>query len=248
MLATVWLVVLTALRNRLFAGVFAALIGATALSVFLGGTALIEQAQAIIVFAAGAGRVVLIIGLVVFVAFHVQSMIETREVEGILARALSRGQFVVGYWLGFALVACVFVAGLTIALWLVAPSSAGVPVWAVSLLLECFIIVAVAIFSGLMLERASSCVIFSLGFYALARLMGLFLGIRDFMPGVGETKASDYVVDALAFIIPRLDLFAQTGWLVYGLNDQLLFPFVQGAVFLALVLTATVFDLTRRQF
>ena len=46
MLATVWLVVLTALRNRLFAGVFAALIGATALSVFLGGTALIEQALA----------------------------------------------------------------------------------------------------------------------------------------------------------------------------------------------------------
>lgn len=248
MLATVQFVVLTALRNRLFAGLLAALIGATALSVFLGGTALIEQAQAIVVFAAGAGRVVLIAGLVVFVAFHVQNMIETREVEGILARALSRAHFVIGYWLGFALVACVFVLGLAFALWLVAPSGAGVPLWSLSLLLECFIIVAVAIFSGLMLERATSCVIFSLGFYALARLLGLFLGIRDFMPGVEEGKASDYIVDGLALILPRLDLFAQTEWLVYGLNGQLLFPFVQGVIFLALILSATVFDLTRRQF
>ncbi len=248
MLATVRLVALTALRNRLFAGLLVALIGATSISVFLGGTALIEQAQAAIVFAAGAGRVVLVVGLVVFVAFHVQSMIETREVEGVLSRALTRGSFVIGYWLGFALVTCVFVVGLALALWFVTPAGAGVPMWSLSLLLECLIVVAVAIFAALMLERATSCVIFSLGFYALARLMGLFIGIRDFMPGTREARASDYVVDALALIIPRLDLFAQTEWLVYGANDQLLFPFAQGAVFLALVLAASTFDLTRRQF
>lgn len=248
MLATVRLVALTALRNRLFAGLLFALIGATALSVFLGGTALIEQAQAVVVFAAGAGRVVLVIGLVVFVAFHVQSMIETREVEGILARALSRGSFVIGYWLGFGLITCVFVAGLAGTLWFVAPNSSGIPLWGSSLLLECLIVVAVAIFSGLMLERATSCVIFSLGFYALSRLMGLFLGIRDFMPGAREVRASDYVVDVLALIIPRLDLFAQTSWLVYGDNGELLWPFVQGLVFLGLILAASIFDLIRRQF
>ncbi|MGE3474397.1 MAG: hypothetical protein AB7H70_01185 [Rhodospirillaceae bacterium] len=248
MLATVRLVALTALRNRLFAGLLLALIGATGISIFLGGTALIEQAQAVVVFAAGAGRIVLVAGLVVFVAFHVQSMIETREVEGILARALTRGRFVLGYWLGFGLVTCVFVAGLAATLWIVAPVPGGVPVWAFSLLLECLIVVAVAIFSGLMLERATSCVIFSLGFYALSRLMGLFLGIRDFMPGAREARASDYVVDVLALIIPRLDLFAQTGWLVYGQNGQLLWPFAQGLVFLGLVLAASIFDLTRRQF
>jgi hypothetical protein len=248
MLATVRLVTLTALRNRLFAGLLVALMAATAISIFLGSTALIEHTQAVVVFAAGAGRVVLVIGLVVFVAFHVQSMIETREVEGILARALTRANFVIGYWLGFALVTCVFVAGLALALWTVAPTGAGVPVWALSLLLEGFIIVAVAIFSGLMLERATSCVIFSLGFYALARLMGLFLGIRDFMSVARDVKGSDYVVDGLALIIPRLDLFAQTEWLIYGQNSQLLFPFAQGVVFLGLVLAAAIFDLTRRQF
>ncbi|MCC6915371.1 MAG: hypothetical protein IT566_16860 [Rhodospirillaceae bacterium] len=248
MLATVRLVVLTALRNRLFAGLLFALVGATSLSVFLGGTALLEQEQAVVVFAAGAGRVVLVVGLVVFVAFHVQSMIETREVEGILARALARSAFVVGYWSGFALVTCAFVGGLAAALWTVAPSANGIVIWSFSLLLECWIVVAVAIFSGLMLERATSCVIFTLGFYALARLMGLFLGIRDFMADARDIKASDYVVDALALIMPRLDLFAQTGWLVYGQNGELLFPFVQGIVFLALVLAASVFDLSRRQF
>jgi hypothetical protein len=248
MWATVRLVALTALRNRLFAGLLAALICATAIAVFLGGTALIEQAQAVVVFAAGAGRVVLVIGLVVFVAFHVQSMIETREVESILARALTRGRFVIGYWLGFALVTCVFVAGLAAALWFFAPAASGLPMWALSLLLECLIIVAVAIFAGLMLERATSCVIFSLGFYALSRLMGLFLGIRDFMAGARDVRPSDYVLDALALIIPRLDLFAQTEWLVYGQGAPLLLPYAQGAVFLGLVLAASTFDLTRRQF
>lgn len=248
MLATVRLVVLTALRNRLFAGLLLALVGATSISVFLGSTALIEQAQAIVVFAAGGGRIVLVVGLVVFVAFHVQSMIETREVEGILARAVTRGHFVLGYWLGFALVTSVFVAGFAIALSFVAPDRGAVPLWAVSLLLECLIVVAVAVFAGLMLERATSCVIFSLGFYTLCRLMGLFLGIRDFMPGAREVRASDYIVDMLALILPRLDLLAQTGWLIYGAHAGLLMPFAQGAVFLAVVLAASIFDLTRRQF
>src|SRR5690606_396581 len=118
MLATAHLVILTALRNRFFVGLFAALAVAGAVSLFLGGTALVEQQRAVAVFFAGAGRFVLILGLVVFVAFHVQSMIETREVEGILARALPRGSFVIGYWLGFATVTLIFVVALAAALWM----------------------------------------------------------------------------------------------------------------------------------
>lgn len=248
MFATARFVVLTALRNRLFIGLIGALIIAGAIGLFLGSTALIEQVQAIVVFAAGAARLVLVLGLVVFVAFHVQNMIETREVEGILARALPRGSFVLGYWLGFATVTLAFVAPLALALWVVAPAGGGILLWGVTLLIECLIVVAVAIFSGLMLERATSCVIFSLGFYTLARLMGLFLSIRDFMPNLTGNRAFDAVVDALALIVPRLDLFAQTEWLVYGASGQFVAPILQGLVFLALVLSAAVFDLTRRQF
>lgn len=248
MLATVRLVVLTALRNRLFIGLFAALLVAGAMSLFIGSTALIEKVSAIVVFAAGAGRFVLVLGLVVFVAFHIQNMIETREVEGILARALPRATFVLGYWLGFALVTAVFVGAFGFALWIVSPSPAGVPVWTLSFLLECLIVVAIAIFSGLMLERATSCVIFSLGFYALARLMGLFLSIRDFMPDLMRSRSFNLLVDSLALVVPRLDLFAQTQWLVYGPAGHLIAPAIQGLVFLALVLSAAVFDLTRRQF
>jgi hypothetical protein len=248
MLATARLVVLTALRTKLFIGLFAALAISAGISLFIGSTALLEQIQAIVVFAAGAGRLVLVLGLVVFVAFHVQNMIETREVEGILARALPRANFVLGYWLGFAAITAVFVTVLAAALALVAPAPSGVLPWAFSLLLECLIVVAVAIFSGLMLERATSCVIFSLSFYAMARLMGLFLSIRDFLPDLSATKTFDVVVDTLALIIPRLDLLAQTQWLVYGSSTDLFAAVLQGTIFLALVLSAAIFDLTRRQF
>ena len=89
MIATIHWVFLTAVRGfRLFGGLFIMLVLSTAISTpVLGSSAMIEQAQMATVFAAGSGRLILVLGFTIFIAFHVQRMFETREVEAVLCRA-----------------------------------------------------------------------------------------------------------------------------------------------------------------
>ena len=59
----------------------------------------------------------------------------------------------------------------------------------------------------------------------------------------------DRGLDTVLLFVPRLDLFAQTRWIIYGPEaDHAGFLALQSAVFLAVVLTAAVFDLKRKQF
>jgi hypothetical protein len=56
-------------------------------------------------------------------------------------------------------------------------------------------------------------------------------------------------LDAVLLFVPRLDLFAQTQWLVYGPGQiELAYLGLQLALFLALVLAAASYDLGRKQF
>jgi hypothetical protein len=247
--ATVRLVMLTALRDRLFVALFGLLALTTALSVFLGGAAINEQLEMSVVFAAGAGRIVLILGLSIFAAFHIQALFETREVEAILSRALSRAEFVFAYWLGLALVALLPAAVFGAAVAFVSGMTQGVLLWGMALALECVIVLGVVLFAGLMLQRATTTVLFTMGFYALARLMGFFLGIRAV---ADDTPLNAVVNRGLSFVlvfIPRLDLFTQSRWLVYGASfAEMQFVALQSILFLALVLLAAMFDLSRKQF
>ncbi|MGZ6252242.1 MAG: hypothetical protein ACXWM1_04150 [Candidatus Binataceae bacterium] len=240
---------LTALRDRLFTGLFLLLGAAVALSVFLGGAAISEQLQLAIVLAAGTGRLILVVGLTVFAAFHVQALLETREIEAILARSISRAGFVISYWLGLSLLAVVLTGAFGLLIALATRFSAGALLWVGTLFGECTIILAVVLFAALMLERATSAVLFTLGFYALARLMGFFVGIREAVDPTFVMQVAQRGLDFVLLFIPRLDLFAQTRWIVYGAaGETMRFIGLEIPLFLALVLGAAVFDLRRKQF
>jgi len=249
MKATVHLIVITAWRDRLLAGLFLLLAATAALSIFLGGTALTEQLQSALVIASGAGRIILVLGLTIFAAFHIQGLFETREVEAILARSISRTQFVIAYWLGLSLLAAAAAGAFALLVALMASFTPGAVIWGLTLLAECVIVVAVVTFAGLMLERATPTVMFTMGFYALARLTGFFVGIRESVTDSPLTQIANRILDAVVLFVPRLDLFAQTRWIIYGTEDSHAgFVVLQSTVFLGLVLTAAVFDLKRKQF
>lgn len=249
MSATIRLVILTALRDRLFAGLFLLLGVTIALSVFLGGTALLEQLQAAQAFAAGGGRAILVLGLTIFAAFHIQTLFETREVEAILARSISRVQFVLAYWLGLTVVALI-VSGLFASLVVLsANGTAGAYLWAATLMAECVIVVAVATLAGLMLERATPTVLFVLGLYVLARLMGFFIGIRNVTEQSAVNQVVTRALDFVTLFIPRLDMFAQSQWIAHGsAGVDVMFFVVQTGLFIAVALAAAIFDLSRKQF
>ncbi len=247
--ATIRLVMLTAVHDRLFGLFFGLLAVSTALSVVLGSAMVIEQSQAAIVFGAGAGRMILIIGLTIFAAFHIQHLIESRELEAILARAISRQRFVLAYWLGLSGLVIILAGAFGVTIALIDGATSAAFMWAASLILECIIVQSVVLFAGLMLERATPTVLFTLGFYVLTRLMGYFIGIRDTATDSLVTVLAKRGLDVVMLLVPRLDLFTQSRWLVYAdAPIDLGFLAVQTVLFPAMVLVAAMFDLGRKQF
>jgi hypothetical protein len=250
MRAIIRFVFLTALRDRLFSGLAGMVLAIFAVSLFLGNAALTEQAQAGLVYAAGTARVIVILGLAVFIAFQTQRLFESREIEAILSRSISRGAFVVSYWLGFAAISVLLVAALAVVLTLIYGVHSAILLWCVSLLIECLLVLSFTQFTALTLERATTTIFVTFSFYGLTRLIGFFLGIRDATPSIGANRFVNPMIDGLAYVLPRVDLMTQTKWLVYGFDATDFVPLVlgQAAIFIALILSASAFDLRQKQF
>lgn len=247
---TIHLVLITALRDRLFPSLLGLLAVATGVAIYLGSWALFEPAEATVVYVAGATRALVVFGLIVFTAFHIERLYETREIEAILSRALSRGRFIAAYWLGLAAVAILMVLPIAGVVSIFQLSATGALFWNISLVLEVLIVVAFALFAGLTLERAIPTVFASIGFYALARLVGLFSSLSELGRQGGINRVTNPLADAIGYMVPRLDLFGQTRWLVYGpeAGEALTLLVVQTAVYVPLLLLAALFDLRRKHF
>ena len=149
MLTNIRYILITALRDWLFIGLLVGVLLATAISATLGGTAFLEEKEMTLTFACGSSRLILMIGLIVFVCFHIRNAFDTKEIDVILSRPISRSNLVIAYWLGFALVAFLLtipVVGIMGMLGVI--NWAGYAGWAASLFLEAALVVALALFSG----------------------------------------------------------------------------------------------------
>lgn len=247
---TIRFVVFTALRDRLFASLIAVSVVAFGIAVFLGSAAVVEAQEMMAVYAAGGVRVILAMGLTVFVAFHVERLHESREIEAILSRAISREKFVAAYWLGVTATAAIIIVPIVAFVAWISPSHLGALWWGATIAMECVIVVAFALFAALIMERAIPAIFATAGFYALARLIGFFLGIATQGRQLGANAVANPIFEGIAFAVPRLDLMAQTQWLVYGWDDSRIIGVlaVQTLIYVALLLAAACFDLRRKHF
>ena len=152
MVATLRYVLITAIRDRLVVVLLLALAGAVGGAMFLAASALGEQQAFGLSFASELTRVILVLGLITFISFHIRRMHETREIEAILARPISRAAFVLAYFTAYAAIALLL--AIVAPLLLLVAFSAGGPglaEWAGSLVLEGFIVVALGLFCAMTL-------------------------------------------------------------------------------------------------
>lgn len=247
MRATLTFILLTALRDRLFAALAVLLIAAAALSLFLGEAALVEKRAAAVAFAGASARLILVLGLLVFVTFHVQRLFESRELEALLARPISRERVVLALWAGFATLAVLLTLAVGGALALLAPSVPGAAAFTLSLGLEGLLVCALALFAALTLERAVVSVLAAAGIYVMGRLAGFFVAIAA--SRAGSDGPMRWALEAIAAVMPRLDLFSQTAWLVHGpaAGSGWSVMLLQGAIYLPLLLAAAMLDLRRKR-
>lgn len=245
-------VLTAAVRDRLILSFVVLIALGISLSLFMGGAAIVEKRQFVLTFAGGGLRLVGIMGLVLFVVFHVRRSFEHKDVEFLLSRPIGRVQFLLSFAAAFSLLA-VFM-GLAVTGGVASLSSEffsrGQMLWGTSMIMEFVIMVNVALFFSMWISSAAIAAMVTFGFYVLARMMGQILGILDHGTAGVTWEALDVVMQAISVVTPRLDLMGQTSWLLYGVGDGNDFAFVimQGTVFTILVLSAALIDLVRRQF
>lgn len=255
MLTTLRYVLITAIRDRLIAAFVVTLAGAVGVSTVLASSALSEKREFGLAFGGETTRLILVLGLIAFVCFHIRRMYETREIEAILARPISRATFVLAYFAAYAVVALLLSVVAPLLLMVAfAANGVGLLQWGLSLTLESFIVVAIALFCAVSLESAAASVMAALGFYLLARSAAFLQAItvnhtasfdQNWLNGV-----NDWVIAIIAAVMPRIDLFGQSRWLVYGPGGGwgLGTLALQTAIYLPLLLAATIRDLHVKRF
>lgn len=241
-------ILLTAQRDFLFFGLALAILAAIGLGLFLGSNALVEQVETSLVYASGAARLVLVIGLTIFTAFSIRRFFDNREVELMLVRPISRNKFIISFILGFSLVALVFVLFTAAVLYIFAqPNFEGFLVWTLSLVLEAMIVLTLAMTASFILKSAVSAVLTTLGFYVLARMAGFILLIVT-KPGAHDFENKIFL--SFSSVVPRLDFFGKTEWLVYGVQnwqDVQLFA-LQALIYIPFLAAIALVDFRRKEF
>lgn len=260
-----------ALRDKLVMTLMLMILLGAGVSIFLGSSGMTEQESFSVVFGAGGLRFLGVLGIVLFVCFYMRRAFDTKEVEFLLSRPISRMTFLLSHALAFKIIALAVTAAVSIAVFFMGkPNVEGLLVWVLSIGIENIIMATAALFFSMVLSSASGAALATLGFYVLCRLIGMLLGIAAQPPDNIVFALLNNLMDLISVIVPRLDIMGQTSWLVYGvegaggvaLGDKASayavalvdilgvsgFILAQGAVFIALLLSAAAFDFARREF
>lgn len=245
-------VIKAAVRDRLILSLLLLVILGVSIAIFLGSSAVAEKGQFAVVFAAGGLRVAGVIGLVLFVSVYVRRAFDARDVEYLLSRPISRVVFILSHALALSILAagmavCV-AAGLLVLNW-GGHINEGMLLWGASIIAEFVIMANAAFFFAMVLPSAASSSLAVLALYVLARLMGQILGIINAGLGFVGFGFLSAIMQVISLIVPRLDLMGQTSWLIYG-SGHIGYDFIviQLVAYTALLVTASLVDLVRRQF
>jgi ABC-type transport system involved in multi-copper enzyme maturation permease subunit len=254
MLSVLKYILLTAIRDKLYAGLFIILLAAFGVSCALADASLVEKAQATTVYIAGSSRMIFAIGMILFVCFYVRKSFENREVEFILAKPISRHKLILAYLLGFILVSALIILPLTILLLFMKANKIGLLYWSTSLLFEALIIITFSILAALILKSAVPAVLASLGFYILSRMMGFFVLTVKIPQSASDFESTNrilhIILKAISVVFPRLDLYSKSDWLIYGMSNFSDFYIVlgQSLIYIPLMIFMAFYDFNRKQF
>ncbi len=244
--------VLEAWRNRLIVLVVVAVALLTLLSLFARELAVTESERLQTAILASTLRVASVFFITLYILNGLTREFNDKVLELMLSLDLPRPGYLMGKFLGFAIVALTVATIVTVPVAVLAPFDAALA-WGCSLALELLIIAALSVFCITTFTQLLPAAAFVTAFYLLARSItaiqlmsgSSLLGVDGF----GQ-KASAVLADALAIALPRMDAFTQTAWLVNdaGAQPALLGIVLQTAIYVGLLLAAAMFDLYRKNF
>lgn len=242
---------LEALRTRVPVTTLLTLCVLLGASLFVRELAVTESARFQTGFYAAAARLCAVFIASLYVLASISREFNDKGLEVLLALDLPRSHYIWGKLSGFVLTAAGIAILLSLPLWLLAPATA-VLLWTASLAIELAIIVALSLFCIVTFSQLLPAAGFVAAFYLLARSITA-MRLMSAHPVAGEETLSHLftsaLVDGLAFLLPALDAWTQTAWLVDGPSGGatlLATLAIQGAIYVTLLTAAALFDFYRR--
>jgi hypothetical protein len=240
---------LEALRGRwLWMGVASA-VAVAVVAGFAQALALTEAHSVGLSFAAPLARLLAVLLVTLGAATSVVREQSERTLLIALAAPMSRTTWLAGKYLGLATM-----GGLT-ALLLAVPvagfgaDGAATAAWIFSLALELALVAAVALAVAMAVPQIPPAVCAVLAFYVLARDGNLLLLLAQRAEDYSAWSAAGPLVQAIALLLPRLDLFTRTDWLLGTAPSPAALGLVaaHAATYCLLSLSAAALDLRRRR-
>ena len=241
-------------------------------SVFVQHIAVTESDRVQIGFLAASARMAAMFVLSLHLAGSMVREFDDKVVDLLLSLALPRAGYYLGKLLGFSGIAVAIAALATLTIFAVAllgmigakffthsssttlsalASSPDLVLWGLSLAMELMLIAALTLFCVITFAHIMPAISFVVAFYMLARSINAvrLLSMSQLLaPNDWNNRAMVRLVETLAWLLPDLDRFASTAWLLeqngsltaLGLNG------VQALIYGSLLLGAGLFDLYRK--
>ena len=244
--------VLEAMRTRLPALVAAIVVLFGAASLFVSEIAVTESTRLQTGFYAATTRLAAVFITGLYVLTSVSREFNDKGLEVLLALDLPRSHYILGKLAGFLAMTAVIAMAAALPLAYLAGPAAALQ-WAASLCFELGLVVALALFCILTFNQVMPAASFVLGFYLLARALSAIRLIGT-TPVSGADELSHQiihlVIEALALILPALDRWTQTAWLIdtaAAWSDIGALAW-QSAIYVTLLTAAAMFDFYRKNF
>ena len=201
-----------------------------------------------------AASAALLRGCAVFlIAAHVVASVvreaNDKGLELAFALPISRSAWYLGKLIGFACVGAVLAALFALPL-LAWAAPADLAAWCLALAAEATLVAAAALFFASALGQTVAAIAATAGLYLLARAISALQAIAS-GPLAGDSlvdQAGRWLVDALAFLLPRLEGVAPGDWLLYGAPPaaELALALAGLGLYTLLLAAAGLFDIHRR--
>ena len=239
---------LEAVRGKIIWIMVSLLLLSLMLSLFIGETTLTETRETQVALMAGFLRLSSVMVIIFFVVSSISRDFQDKSVELLFSISMPRYQVFLGKFFGFGLVALsaaiIFSAGL-----IFYSDISVVLFWALSLWCELTLVALISLIFILSLEHVAMSLVASIGAYALMRFMPAIQSMGDgpFQDSVFN-QLMNKILDLIDLLLPRLDHFAQSSWLVKGAAAEIdvVYFLLEFVLFVCLFVVVGVIDLKRK--
>ncbi len=241
---------LEALRTRVPATALLTLALLVCASLFVRELAVAEAARFQIAFYAAAARLCAVFLTSVYVLASISREFNDKGLEVVLALDVPRSHYICGKLAGFMLAAVLIAMVISLPLWVLAPTAAAL-MWTASLVIELALVAALSLFCVVTFSQLLPAAGFVAAFYLLARSIDA-MRLMSAHPLIGAEAPSQQVmtafIETLGYVLPALDRWTATTWLVDAVPAPAALGGIalQGAIYLALLTSAALFDFHRR--